>query len=109
MTEKQALSEGLHFTGIYDSADKYELKKRASEIRKKYKCRAVLVDGDSVYADRKCEVNVVATSFKNQLSAIEEKKFNLRTKYWKDLKAIEDHETKMKAYLKENEELIVNC
>lgn len=57
MTEKQARTEDLVFTGIWErNYNRNEAKKMAKEIREKYKCRAVLVNEDggvSVYADKK--------------------------------------------------------
>lgn len=61
MTRRQAEDQGLIFTGRYTSRpwerEEYCVK-FAAEIRKKYKCRAVVVpeeNGWSVYADEKYE------------------------------------------------------
>lgn len=59
MTEKQALAEGLNYTGYYSSRDPDKVKERAAEIRK-LGFRAVVVSkpgerGISVYADEAYE------------------------------------------------------
>ena len=59
MTVKQAIAEGLTFTGCWVRSDeRIEARESAQYIHKKYKCRAVLVNEDggvSVYADKKYE------------------------------------------------------
>jgi len=56
MNKTTAINQGLDFTGIYERFyNKDIVKAKAAAIRKKYKCRAVVVDDDggcSVYADK---------------------------------------------------------
>ena len=57
MTTRQSQQQGLTFTGIWErNINRNKAKERALEIRRKYKCRAVLVNEDggvSVYVDKK--------------------------------------------------------
>ena len=57
MNARQARAEGLSFTGVWERLHKRaDVAKEAKEIRKIYKCRAVVVNkqgGVAVYADEK--------------------------------------------------------
>lgn len=58
MTAKNAMAQGLVFTGCWTNAywEKDMCTKRAAEIRKKYKCKAYVCTDDGgwgVYADEK--------------------------------------------------------
>lgn len=96
MTVKQAQTNGLIFTGIWERAyNRVVAKERAKQIREKYKCRAILVNEDggvSVYADEKysklCYLETLESMFKNIP--------NKRQKLLKELEELEQEENQMR-------------
>lgn len=93
MTERTARRQDLQFTGVYNRTwDSDKSKARAAEIRKKYKCRAVLVNaegGVSVYADAKYFAARTAEDMKNRLAQVEAKKKRAHKAYLAAIAEIE--------------------
>lgn len=110
MTERQAKRQGLNFTGVYErSYNSDKAKMRAAEIRKEYKCRAVLVTTDggvSVYADDSYHIRYQAESVKTRLSGIENRKKRAYDKYLEEIKEIEADEAKYQNFLLDNSDIL---
>ncbi len=100
MNERAARREGLEFTGFYESHYmKTKVKERAAEIRKNYKCRAVLVDvgsGVSVYADRSYFNQTRLESIEKQLENMPARKQAIYDKYLADLEELCNSEDKLR-------------
>lgn len=96
MTERTARQQKLDFTGVYENNfDRDKAKKRAAEIRKQYKCRAVLVDkghGVSVYADETYRIRKNAEEAANRLAHIQTRKERAYEAYLAELAKIEAEE-----------------
>lgn len=105
MTQKQAYAEGLHYTGISEIRwSKEPLTKRAAEIRKKYKCRAVIVncgEWPGIYADEKYWELTRKEDAEQILSHIEERKARALEEYKKALAEIENDEINYKKVIEE--------
>lgn len=103
MTERTARQQNLEFTGVYESSyNKDKAKSRAAEIRKQYKCRAVLVDkghGVSVYADEAYRIRKTAEEASNRLAHIQTRKERAYEAYLAELAKIEAEEIRDRDYV----------
>jgi len=93
MTERTARQQGLSFTGVYErSYNRDVAKTRAAEIRKEFKCRAVLVEancgGVSVYADDLYRIRYNAKTMQAKLDAVEARKAKAEMEYNKAIQLI---------------------
>jgi hypothetical protein len=107
MKEKQAVFEGLQFTGIYERSYNREVaKERAKKIRKEYKCRAVLCEtssgGVSVYAGLEYFAVKQYDNNMKTLEAIPRRRESLRKEYEANLAELDKQEQRL---LEKNEKL----
>lgn len=106
MTERNARAQGLEFTGVYERSWNSDVaKQRAAEMRKQYKCRAILVNVDggvSVYADKSYRIQRQIEQYETQLAQVEDRKQALREKYEAELAEIDKKAAEMQAYIADN-------
>ena len=84
MNENEAVKQGLHFTGYYESGFRPSevFKAKCKALREEYKCRAVLVksvSGTSIYADDVFLYSRILKERNVQLSLLLEKVQEART------------------------------
>lgn len=105
MNVKQAKAEGLEFTGAWERYyNKADMVKEAAEIRKTYKCRAVVVSdngGWGIYADQKYRDLKELEHSEQVLELLPKRLEAIHLEYKKDIEAISAYQTKLESRIKE--------
>lgn len=110
MTESSARRQNLSFTGYY-SHSREEMKEKASELRKTYGCRAVLVNtpsGTSVYADRVYFLKNNLKNVQETLNNMDQRRKYEETKFLERMKELDNEEEKLKESLKKLKENLLS-